>query len=122
MIGAKDLAVDGGGGDFIRNPVGYDKVVDAPSGVVLPGVEAVAPPTVDTGGIRVEVSEGIRKACIQKLCEAVPLFIGETGVSTIGGGILQIDLLVGNIQITATPIYAETLGSDHCPVGLEIDI
>ena len=25
-------------------------------------------------------------------------------------------------KITATPIYAETLGSDHCPVGLEIDI
>ena len=25
-------------------------------------------------------------------------------------------------QITATPIYHETLGSDHCPVGLEINI
>ena len=25
-------------------------------------------------------------------------------------------------KITATPIYAETFGSDHCPVGLEIDI
>ena len=25
-------------------------------------------------------------------------------------------------KITATPIYKDTLGSDHCPVGLEIDI
>ena len=25
-------------------------------------------------------------------------------------------------QITATPIYNEILGSDHCPVGLELDI
>ena len=25
-------------------------------------------------------------------------------------------------QITAAPIYSEVLGSDHCPVGLEIDI
>ncbi len=25
-------------------------------------------------------------------------------------------------QITATPIYADILGSDHCPVGLEIEI
>lgn len=25
-------------------------------------------------------------------------------------------------QITATPIYSEILGSDHCPVGLELDI
>lgn len=25
-------------------------------------------------------------------------------------------------KITATPIYHETMGSDHCPVGLEIDI
>ena len=25
-------------------------------------------------------------------------------------------------KITATPIYADILGSDHCPVGLEIDI
>ena len=25
-------------------------------------------------------------------------------------------------QITGTPIYHEILGSDHCPVGLEIDL
>ena len=25
-------------------------------------------------------------------------------------------------QITATPIYNEVMGSDHCPVGLEVDI
>ena len=25
-------------------------------------------------------------------------------------------------KITATPIYADVLGSDHCPVGLELDI
>ena len=25
-------------------------------------------------------------------------------------------------KISATPIYAEVLGSDHCPVGLELDI
>ena len=25
-------------------------------------------------------------------------------------------------KITATPIYSEVLGSDHCPVGLELDI
>ena len=25
-------------------------------------------------------------------------------------------------QITATPIYSDTLGSDHCPVGLELDL
>ena len=24
-------------------------------------------------------------------------------------------------HITATPIYAQVLGSDHCPVGLELD-
>ena len=25
-------------------------------------------------------------------------------------------------RITATPIYSEVLGSDHCPVGLELDL
>ena len=25
-------------------------------------------------------------------------------------------------KITATPIYPEILGSDHCPVGLEIEL
>ena len=25
-------------------------------------------------------------------------------------------------KITGTPIYHEILGSDHCPVGLEIDL
>ena len=25
-------------------------------------------------------------------------------------------------KITATPIYSDIMGSDHCPVGLELDI
>ena len=25
-------------------------------------------------------------------------------------------------KITAAPIYSDILGSDHCPVGLELDI
>ena len=25
-------------------------------------------------------------------------------------------------KITATPIYSDILGSDHCPVGLEIEL
>ena len=25
-------------------------------------------------------------------------------------------------KIIATPIYAEVMGSDHCPVGLDLDI
>ena len=62
MVAARDLAPDVGAFDLVLQPVGDDKIVDAPSGVVLPGIEAIAPPGVCAGLIRIEIPEGIRKA------------------------------------------------------------
>ena len=64
--------------------IGYQKVINSPSGVVFPGVEAVAPPAVGPGQIWVEVAEGVGEASFQQPGKALPLFVGETGVATVG--------------------------------------
>ena len=46
VVGAKNIGVDGGIGDPILHPVGDQKVVDAPAGVLLSGLEHIAPPGV----------------------------------------------------------------------------
>ena len=51
VVGAKDILVDGGGGDLVRDPVGDQEIVDAPANVLFPGLEHVAPPGVALRGI-----------------------------------------------------------------------
>ena len=50
MVRAEDIAVNGSGGDSLRQTVGYHEVVDAPAGIVLPCLEHIAPPGVAAGG------------------------------------------------------------------------
>lgn len=61
MVRTQNLVMDRCGGDPVCDSVGYDKIVNAPAGIVFPGIEAVAPPAVHTSGIGVQVAEGIRK-------------------------------------------------------------
>ena len=93
--------MDAGAVDPFAQPVRDQKIVDAPAGILLPGLEHIAPPGVGAGLIGVQIPEGIGKAAFQQLGEAFTLLIREAGVTPVGGGILQIDLLVGNIQIAA---------------------
>ena len=51
MVGTENIVENGGGCNLILDPVRYDKIVDAPACVVLPGIEPVAPPAVNAGGI-----------------------------------------------------------------------
>ena len=44
MVAAVDFAVDAGGAKGGQETVGDDEIVDAPTCVLLAGVEAVAPP------------------------------------------------------------------------------
>ena len=43
-------------------PVGYEKIIDAPARVLFPGMEAVGPPAISSRRIGVEQPEGIGKA------------------------------------------------------------
>ena len=101
VVGAEDIAVNGGSGDFVRNAVGYQEIVDAPAGVILPGLEHIAPPGIGTGGVRVQIAEAVRKAAAEQHSEGFPFFVGESGIAPVGGRILQVDFLVCHIQIAA---------------------
>ena len=85
---------------LLAQSVGDDKIVDAPADVLLPGVEAVAPPGVFR---RVGMLEapGIGEAGGQQLGELAPLLVGEAGVAPVGLGVFQVDLLMGHVQVPA---------------------
>ena len=48
-----------------------------------------------------QMAEGVRKATVQKLAESFPLLVRKAGTAPVGGGIFQVDLFVGNVQIAA---------------------
>ena len=100
MVRTEDFGVNRCCCDFISDPVGYQKIVDSPSCVVLTGIEAVTPPAVCSGYIGVSEPESIREACFQQLSEAFTLLVRETRIAAVAGGVLQIDLVVRHIQVT----------------------
>ena len=73
VVGAEDVGIDRGGGDLFGDAVGHQEIVDAPAGIIGPGVEHVAPPAVGPGGVGIQVAEGIRKARLQQTAEALSL-------------------------------------------------
>ena len=101
MVAAGDLRPDVRAFDAGHQPLGDNEVVDAPSGVVLPGVEAVAPPRVGAGAVGVQGAERVHKAALQQLGHLAPFLIGEAGIHSVGLGILQVDLLMGHVQVAA---------------------
>ena len=48
-----------------------------------------------------ETAEGVGEPGVQKPPEALPLLVGEARVAPIGGGVFQVDFLMGNVQVTA---------------------
>ena len=101
MVRTQNIGIDGSGSNTVFDPVGYKKIIDPPSGVIFPGIEPVAPPAVHTDGIGIAEPEGVCKTGIQKISEAFPFFVRESGIAPVGGGILQVDFLMGHIQISA---------------------
>ena len=101
MVGAEDFGINGRGGDLFSGAVGNKEIVDTPAGVPFAGFEHIAPPGVSTHSIGIQMAEGISEAGVQKLFEALTLFVGETGATPVGFGILQVDFLMGDVQITA---------------------
>ena len=87
MIGAENIRVYRSGGNFFCDPVRDKEVVDPPSGVILTGIEHIAPPSVSTGCIRIQKTEGICKTVLKHNGKTIPLLIGEACVAFVGGGI-----------------------------------
>ena len=62
----KDLLMNAGRDHLVLHLFGHDKIVNAPSGVVFPGVEAVRPPRINIFHIWIKMTEGINKSIFQK--------------------------------------------------------
>jgi hypothetical protein len=100
VVGAEDVVVDGGGGEFWGEGLGGDPVVDAPADVVAAGAGAVGPPGVGIGFFGVEVAEGVDEAGLDEFGEAGAFFGGEAGAFEVSFGAGEVDFLVGDVEIT----------------------
>ena len=101
VVGAVDVAEDTGVLEVREEAVADQVVVDAPSGIVLAGVETVGPPRVGSSEVGVEMAEGVGETAIEQECELVALLLGETGVAEVGLGVLDVYLMVGDVHIAA---------------------
>ena len=99
MVAAHHIAVNLCGGNLVRDALGNQEVVDAPSGVVRTGVEHVAPPAVCAGRIRMQIAERIHKAGSKQLRHRGALLRGETGIILVCFRVLEVNLFVCDVQI-----------------------
>ena len=100
MVAAVDFIQDGRTGNLLCNAITDKEVVNAPTGIVFAGVKAIAPPAISAGHIGVPIAERIGKSRVKKFCEAFAFFIRKSGVFVIATGIFEIDLRVGNIEVS----------------------
>ena len=101
MVAAVNVGKDAGRLDLFRCAVRAQEVVDAPAGVVLPRVEAVAPPRVGVRLVRMQGAERVREAGVQQLLELRALLGAEAGVADVALRVFQIDLRRGNVHVPA---------------------
>ena len=92
--------MDGCISQLLAQTVRDDKVVDAPTGILLTSLEPVRPPRV-FHLLRILVAEGVRKTAGQQVAELFAFLVSEAGIMTVGLRILDVYLLVGHVQIAA---------------------
>ena len=101
MIRTHDIFIDNGVLQCVFQRIRHKEIVDTPACVLGSGTETVGPPGIGAFQIGIKVPEGVDKAGFGQSCKFVPLFVRETGVSAVGLRIFEVDLLMGNIQVTA---------------------
>ena len=87
MVGTQHFGINGSFGDPVSQTIRYDEIVDPPSGIIFPGIEPITPPAIGSGHIRVQLSEGIRKAPAEKISKGLPLLVREACISPVGAGV-----------------------------------
>lgn len=80
---------------------GQQEIIQPPAHVLGAGVHHVGPERVGVGLLRVELAEAVSKTSSQQLAEAFPLLWGEACVLLVALGVLQVNLLVGYVEVTA---------------------
>ena len=100
MVASHDLTEDKAITHTRKEAVGNDKIVDAPTDVLLSCLHHIAPPGI-FDLIRIEGTEGIGKARGEQLGKFCALLIGKSRAVVIGFGVLEVNLLVSDIQVAA---------------------
>ena len=98
MVAARNGGVDKGVGHLRHQTIGDDEIVDAPTSILLTSLETVRPPRV-LHAVGIKGTEGIGETAGQEVGEGLALLVGETGIAAVALGILQVNLLVGHIQV-----------------------
>ena len=116
MVAAKDVAADAGVAYVVGDCVAYQEVVDAPAGVVLAGIKAIAPPAVDALDVGVCRAPGIGKAGVEQLGKLAALLVRKAGVAAVGLGVLKVDVL----SLLRSISSCATLKSPQVTTGLPV--
>ena len=80
---------------------GQHKVIKPPAHILGAGVHHVGPEAVCVSLLWVQLAEAVDEAVTQQLTEALALLRGEASVLFVAFGVLQVDLLVGHVEVTA---------------------
>ena len=99
MVAAHDVGVYLGTDELGCKTLGTEPVVDAPAGILLAGMEAVAPPRIDVGGVGEEVAESVDETALEQVGELGTFLVGETGVVAVALRILDVDLFVCHVHV-----------------------
>src|SRR5580658_5159176 len=109
MIGKALVTINAGGVGRAMQSGAQDLVVDAPPDIVRPRIAAIGPPGVFLG-LWLDLTIGIDEAhLIEQMIEPGALLGKEAGVLLIRAPVLQIDLPVRNVPVTAEHVAAATL-------------
>ena len=101
VVAAVDLGVDLGVNQLLLQTVAYQEVVDAPPGVLLTRLEAVAPPGIDIGDLGIEETPCVSETGTEQDGHLLALLVGETCVLAVSLWIFQVDFLVRHVQVAA---------------------
>ena len=100
MIGSEDFRMDLCVLQPVRKASGADKIIDPPSRVFFPCLKPVGPPGI-FGFARMGIAPAVAEAGGEQFAHFAPLLVGEAGVEMVRGGILQVNLLVGDVHVAA---------------------
>ena len=89
MIAPQDIGIDQTVGDLLHQPVGYHKIVDPPSRVVVAGVVEIGPPAVCAGPVGIKGAKAVSKAAVEQLCKLFPFLVSEARIFPIRAGIFR---------------------------------
>ena len=101
--------------NFVHQSGGHQEVVQSPAYIFGPGeffssfpplralrspaAHHVGPKCVSILFVRLKVSEGVNKACLQQVSESVSFLLSEASILLVGFGVLQVNFVVCDIHV-----------------------